>query len=484
MPTHNPSTRNRVLIVTFDGLRPDMVDPAIMPNLTAFAERGVRMAGSRAVFPTETRVNQASLVTGCWPERHGIVANVFRDPDAGLDGLTNSGDDDDLLALMGALDGKLVDVPVLGEILADHDRTLAVVGSGTAGGTRILHHRAEALDGFRLSLYRPDRSVPPTRIDAVLDQIGVIPEETIPALDRLTYATDVYLDYVEPMLRPDVCILWFFEPDLVYHYKGVGTPDSVAALTHADRQFGRVLERWQGDPELQIVTLSDHGHVTMAGEPIDVLEALCAAGFRAGRAFADDIDMVVNLSRVGGITVRDGDPGLRNGVVDWLHAQPWVGPVLTRDHRDTLHFDDFRIGHRRVPDVVFSTTSDHGDNEFGWPGLAISGAARLPAGAGNHGGLHRAELHNWFAAGGSAFRAGHVDQAPCGIPDVLPTVLDVLGLPVPETVQGRVLAAALADVDLFDADCAERMLTDGLGRHRVSVSDVGGRRYINGEVVY
>jgi predicted AlkP superfamily pyrophosphatase or phosphodiesterase len=65
----------RILIVAFDALRPDMVTPELMPNLTAFAEAGVRFSHSRAAFPSETRVNQSTLVTGCYPTRHGIVGN-------------------------------------------------------------------------------------------------------------------------------------------------------------------------------------------------------------------------------------------------------------------------------------------------------------------------------------------------------------------------------------------------------------------------
>ncbi len=57
-------TAKRILIVAFDALRPDMVTPALMPNLTAFAEAGVRFSRSRAAFPSETRVNQTALVTG------------------------------------------------------------------------------------------------------------------------------------------------------------------------------------------------------------------------------------------------------------------------------------------------------------------------------------------------------------------------------------------------------------------------------------
>ena len=73
----------RFLIVAFDGLRPDMVDADLMPNLSTFRRQGANCTDNRAVFPTETRVNQSSLVTGCHPARHGMVANKFMEPASG-----------------------------------------------------------------------------------------------------------------------------------------------------------------------------------------------------------------------------------------------------------------------------------------------------------------------------------------------------------------------------------------------------------------
>ena len=55
--------RRRVLIVSFDGLRPDMVTPELMPNLTAFAKSGVWFTHSRATFPTwEFQTTTASWI--------------------------------------------------------------------------------------------------------------------------------------------------------------------------------------------------------------------------------------------------------------------------------------------------------------------------------------------------------------------------------------------------------------------------------------
>ena len=51
-----PNAGKRILIVAFDALRPDMVTPDLMPNLSAFAAAGVRFSHSRATFPTDVPI--------------------------------------------------------------------------------------------------------------------------------------------------------------------------------------------------------------------------------------------------------------------------------------------------------------------------------------------------------------------------------------------------------------------------------------------
>ncbi len=64
-----------VLIVVFDGLQPVQVVPELMPNLAGWAGEGVTFAKNHPVFPTVTRANAASLVTGSYPGVHGLAAN-------------------------------------------------------------------------------------------------------------------------------------------------------------------------------------------------------------------------------------------------------------------------------------------------------------------------------------------------------------------------------------------------------------------------
>lgn len=474
----------RVLILAFDALRPDMVTPALMPNLCAFAAAGYRFPNGRSTFPTETRVNQSAMVTGCYPQRHGIVGNKFLDAVAAPGKLFNTGDETQLAEGDRRLGGKLVDVPVLGEILAQAGKTLAVLSAGTPGGCRMLSHKAEALGFFRLALHRPDASVPAKSIAEAARRVGPIPPHEIPSLSWLTYATDTYLQYIEPELHPDVTVLWYCEPDNSYHYKGIGTEPNLRALRHLDRELGRILE-WReregpGDA-LQVVTLSDHGQITVAAESIGLAQRMREAGFSVGETVSDGSDVALALSSAGGVYVRDRDPALIRRILAWLQQQSWCGPVSTRDGEGALRHDQLLIDHRRAPDIGLVLASDDRANSEGKVGHTLQNSG-YPVGGGLHGGLHSVELRTWLAVAGDAFRGGGESALPAGLVDVLPTVLTALGVPVPSHVQGRVLREALAGDGHAVATAESGTVTaEGVAGYRAHLawSRVGATPYLD-----
>ena len=476
--------RRRVLIIAFDALRPDMVTPQLMPHLSAFAKRGVHFSHSRSTFPTETRVNQTALVTGCYPEKHGIVGNKFLDAIAAPGQLFDTGDETQLSEGNRRLQGRLVGVSVLGELLAAEGMSLAVSSAGTPGGTRMLHHKAEEVGGFRLSLHRPDASVPAERIQALLDRLGPIPKHEIPSLSWLSYVTDAYLEYIEPELSPNVCVLWYCEPDNSYHYRGIGSDANLDAIRQVDSEFGRILA-WRAGAkageQLQVVTLSDHGQLTAVGEALDLSNRLSRAGFSVGETVDDGADVALALDSAGGIYVRDSDPRLILDIVDWLQGRPWCGPVFTRAGRTALTHSHVGITHRRAPDIGLVLRSDDAMNGQGLSGTC-SHDSHYPANGGVHGGLHPMELRNWFAANGNAFRSDHESKLPTGIVDVLPTVLHLLGIDVPSSVQGRVLYEALEDHLHDPLPQASESTFTAKGKHdycaHLTVSQVGETRYL------
>jgi len=68
-----------LILVSFDGWRWDYFDRTKTPNLHALAARGVRSEGLIPSFPSKTFPNHYTIVTGLYPEHHGIVSNNMWD---------------------------------------------------------------------------------------------------------------------------------------------------------------------------------------------------------------------------------------------------------------------------------------------------------------------------------------------------------------------------------------------------------------------
>lgn len=70
---------NRVVLISLDGYRWDYLQRPAARHLRALAQRGVHAERLTPSFPTKTFPNHYTLVTGLYPEHHGIAANVMRD---------------------------------------------------------------------------------------------------------------------------------------------------------------------------------------------------------------------------------------------------------------------------------------------------------------------------------------------------------------------------------------------------------------------
>jgi len=70
-----------VILISVDGFRWDYLEKVAAPNLRQLAATGVRAKALIPVFPTKTFPNHYTIVTGLYPEHHGIVANTMYDPE-------------------------------------------------------------------------------------------------------------------------------------------------------------------------------------------------------------------------------------------------------------------------------------------------------------------------------------------------------------------------------------------------------------------
>lgn len=65
----------RVLILSIDGLRPEAISLAPMPNLLALMQSSAYSLTAQTVYPSVTLVSHASMLTGLCPSKHGVDWN-------------------------------------------------------------------------------------------------------------------------------------------------------------------------------------------------------------------------------------------------------------------------------------------------------------------------------------------------------------------------------------------------------------------------
>lgn len=476
------SEMHRVLITVFDALRPEFVTPELMPHLSRFMTSGAQYTRARSTFPTETRVNQSALTTGCMPRQHGIVGNRFPAPEIGFD-LLNTGSDPELESAFAA--GPVLGVPTLGQILTRAGRRFASLSAGTGGGGRLINWSAETDGSTRFAMRRHEACVPSTLYGDLIARAGPMPEYELPTLDWIGWAVRAYLDGIEPMVRPDVMLLWLCEPDESFHWHGIGSPEAMEAIAKADALFGQILEKHAAEMtsgEMTVIALSDHGQITLDGPKLDIAARLTDAGLLASYdGAAGTITVAVHSS--GGLWVPGRDPDTIARTVDFLHTQDWAGPMFTRNGGNgTIKLSEICVDHDRAPDIALVCRADDRANEAGLAGTTVH-AAPYPNGGGCHGGLHPSELHTVLAMGGAAIRPGPV-AVPAGIVDILPTVLSLLHLPVPSHCDGRALTEAFADGPKPESLAwAERALISGNAtgpKTQLRITDLGRHRYLDG----
>ena len=80
-----------IIVVLIDGFDPEYLEACDAPNLAAMARSGFRVDGS-GMTPSVTNVNNVSLVTGSYPELHGITSNYWLDRERGEEFYMESGE--------------------------------------------------------------------------------------------------------------------------------------------------------------------------------------------------------------------------------------------------------------------------------------------------------------------------------------------------------------------------------------------------------
>ncbi len=410
-----------VIGILCDGLRPDSVREAWMPNLCAMARAGVRFLRHRSVFPTSTRVCVSSLGTGVHPRKHGLPGNALFAREMRPPRPISTGAAEDLDAWSRALGGRLLLRRNIFQRLGRR-RGGAVVSVASSGSARLWTSAGGA------ALFHPE--IPAGLGPDAEEALGPLPAAEIPALARCRYALRLAAEVVLPRLRPRLLIVHLSEPDSTQHAAGVGGRLHRRTLRGLDRligEFAEGLERAAPGGRANLLVFSDHGAASVI-ERVDIEAELRAAGLKGmGRAWAVAHSEGAALFYARGEDMRPLLP-----VAEFLRTRPWAGPLFSRDGRGaegripgSFSLRLAGCGGPRGPDLLMP---------FGWEGKgagrAYSSVKNKGAG-GTHGSCSPFELHNTLIARGPAFRRGAEVDRPSGNVDIAPTLLALCGLPPP-----------------------------------------------------
>ena len=227
----------KIVIAAFDGLQRSQVSLELMPVVSALADKGVRFQHNHAVFPTVTRANSASLVTGVTPGKHGITANksvyMENSPTEVVDALIPK-----LAEINDLTDGELLFVPTLGEIISQKDLKWVSVVGGTSGNAFVQHPNAAKYGDV---IIHPEFTNPTEHHSIITNKFGAWPSKEAPAAALVERTTEVAIEYALGELKPDVLLVWFPEPDTSQHAYGVDSTEARQMYSLADANLGKLL---------------------------------------------------------------------------------------------------------------------------------------------------------------------------------------------------------------------------------------------------
>ena len=425
------------LVIVVDGLRPDYVTPALMPRLTRLGERGIVFNAHHSVLPTVTRVNASSMVTGTYPETHGLLGNTVYVPAVNATKGLDTGAHANLEAIDRA-SGALLTAPWLGEILPAAGKKLLAVGSGSSGAVFLLNHRVGTGAIIHQEFTRPEALAAHVR-----DVLGPPPAVAMPNAALNKRAVDAYLKIGLGEIHPDLTLIWISDPDHTAHNKGIGSETTNEALRLVDAEIGRIEDalasRGLAD-RTNILVVSDHGFSTHNEHlKLGALIAPMAKPLPDGSP-----DIVVTE---GAINFRSAPDAARiRAVVQMLQQHPEVGAIFTRARPGggsegvvpgTLSFGVARWAHARSGEILVSANWNAEKNDAGYAGKATA------TGVAGHGSTSPYDVHNTLIAAGPDFREHAVSDVPTSNVDLAPTLLKLLGVKIPASMTGRVIEEAL-----------------------------------------
>lgn len=227
-----------LIIISMDGFRWDYFDKTDTPNFDKLIDGGSRAAALIPSFPSKTFPNHITIVTGRYPENHGIIANRMYDPIFDKYYYIGQGS-------APVLDGKWYDAEPIW-VTAEKQNQTAMTMFWPISEAEIMGVRPSEYFVYDGSVSHNDR------VDQLLK----------------------WLDYPSTK-RPRFMSTYFSHLDNIGHRYGPDSEEVKSAIREMDRTIGRLVNGLKSREIFQkvnIILVSDHGMATTSSDSMIFLD--------------------------------------------------------------------------------------------------------------------------------------------------------------------------------------------------------------------
>ena len=206
IPTPTRQTIEHVIVISIDGLRPDALEMADTPTLDALRLAGAYSPRGKAVWPSDTMPNHASMLGGMVPDKHGIMWNILYDEAPYIKG-----------------------------------PTLFTVA-----------HQAGLQTAFIAGKFKMERLVLPNSVDQFISDPDDLSDDQVKELAVNMIRTDL----------PSVFVIHFPGVDKIGHQSGWMSADQRQVITSVDGLLGQIVAALEAGGYLQntlLIVTADHG---------------------------------------------------------------------------------------------------------------------------------------------------------------------------------------------------------------------------------
>ena len=283
-----------IVIIIIDGFDPEYLQVCSTPNIDELCSQGFLKIG-RSMMPSVTNVNNVSLVTGLYPESHGINCNYWLNSDTGRETYMESAD----FILADTLFQKADRIGKRSLMVSSKDKLRTLIGT-------------HATVGF--SSEQP--------LKEVVSTVG-----TPPPIYSLEVNGWIMQAADHLMSKEDFDVVYIATTDYAMHTFPPDHPESQRHMTILDDTIGELLSH---HPDVTLILTADHG-MSSKDHMLDLKGILGARGIESNPIPIIKDRYVLQHSNLGGCTFIYLDDKNEAEAVAILRETPGVHSAFRRE---------------------------------------------------------------------------------------------------------------------------------------------------------